>query len=154
MPENQTESCRYESSYGGGYITPANYIVERICERIALKDKVGALPFKFWSLAKWKKIYMQQLLLANSLLKMYEPQVILAGLKKHPKVYSLRAEWLDDTFKEEKEKLEKQRKALAEQQVVIKENAPVEALPAQEPTAPREAFTPNKSIKAKLRDLD
>ncbi len=153
MPEIQSNASRYQSRYGGGFITPNNYIVELICERIALKEKLGALPVKFWSLPKWKKIYMQQLLIATSLLKMYDPQAVITGLKKHPKVWSLRAPWLDDTFKEEQESLNKQKELIKQREV---EKEPTrEALPAQtEPEAPRESFSPQKSIKAKLRDLD
>lgn len=156
MPENQSEACRYQSRYGGGFITPNNYIVEEVCQRIALKDKLGSLPIKFWSLPKWKKIYMQQLLIVNGLLKLYKPAAIIAGLRRHPKVYSLRAAWLDDTFKEEQEKIDKQEKMDREREAE-KALLPVEqSLPAQtEPAGPpREAFSPNKSIKAKLKDLD
>lgn len=150
MAENQSEASCFPSRYGGNNVTPANYIVEVICERIALKDKLGALPMKFWALPKWKKIYMMQLLAANSLLKMYSPRAILAGLKKHPKCYSLRAQWLDDSFKEEQEKLDKL-------QVVVEEALPAQTEPEVVVTGsdkPREAFSHQKSIKAKLRDLD
>ncbi len=121
-----------------------------ICERIALKDKLGALPVKFWNLPKWKKIYMQQLLTANSLLKMYSPQAIIAGLRKHPKAYSLRAQWLDDTFKEEQEKIDKLEAAMKENEKKNVEQEEVKLVIEQ----PREAFSNNKSIKSKLKDLD
>lgn len=152
MANTQTEASRYMSKYGGNNITPANYIVEMICERLALKDKLGALPMKFWALPKWKKTYMMQLLTANSLLKLYSPQAIIAGLRKHPKVYSLRAAWLDDTFKEEQEKVDK----MAAQMEEISQR---ETLPAKEQAQPviekpRESFSNNKSVISKLRDLD
>lgn len=154
MAQEQSEASRYESKYGGGFITPNNFIVEMICERIALKDKLGALPVKFWSLPKWKKIYMMQLLQANSLLKLYSPQAIIAGLRKHKTVYSLRAQWLDDTFKEEQEKIDKLAAAIKEKNE-LKQAQP---FPAEEAKLvieqPREAFSNNKSIKSKLKDLD
>jgi hypothetical protein len=148
MSAKQTDSSKYLSKYGGNYITANNYIVEMICERIAAKDKLGALPVKFWNSPKWKKVYFQQLLIVNGLLKMYAPQAIIAGLKKHPNVYSLRAQWLDDTFKEEQEKLDKFKEK-------IEEKPPVQI---EEPKLviekPRESFSEKKSIRSKLRDLD
>jgi hypothetical protein len=151
MAEHQTQASCFQSRFGGGNITPANYIVEIICERLALKEGLSSLPFKFWSTTKWKKVYMQQLLIATGLLKMYSPTAIIAGLKRNPKCYSLRATWLDDCFKEEQEKYENKRKSI-EQSVIVAQNEEEKEPEPVLDSKPRESFAPRKSIKSKLRD--
>lgn len=145
MPENQSDKSRYSSRYGGGFISPAQYIAELMCERIA-SSKGKNLIVKFWNSPEWKKPFMVQLLAANSLLKLYKPQAIISGLRRSPKTYTLHAKWLDELFQEEEAKLidfTSQESAVVEE---VKDNIVVEK--------PRETFNQEKSKLAKLRELD
>lgn len=147
MAKLRTDDSRYESKYGGGYVSPAQYIAEMVCERIAKKNKKD-LPIKFWSTAAWKRSFLTNVLAANSLLKLYQPKAIIAALRKAYNVYSLRAPWLDDLFKEEQEKLDNLKT--------------VEDTPSPSPAdvvvsteeKPRESFTTKESPLKKLRGLD
>ena len=76
MAVNESEESRYQSSYGGGWVSAAQRIAEIMCERQAKSKKVD-LPPKFWNLPTWKRSFMQQILAANSLLKVYKPKSIL-----------------------------------------------------------------------------
>lgn len=154
MPE-ASSACSFPSRYGGGYITASNYITEVMCERLALKDGVGSLPHKFWNTPKWKKIYFQQLLIANSFLKMYSPTAILNTLRRNPKCYSLRARWIDDQLKNEQDELDKKKKQMEEsvkkeQEKIEETTTPVVIIEGS--SKPREAFA--APGKPKLRDLD
>src|SRR5688572_19284903 len=106
MAVNESEESRYQSSYGGGWVSAAQRIAEIMCERQAKSKKVD-LPPKFWNLPTWKRSFMQQILAANSLLKVYKPKSILSALKLQPKAFSLRAPWLIAVIKEQEAKQEK-----------------------------------------------
>jgi len=71
MSKERTELSKYRSPSTGDYCTSAQYIAEIICQRIADKEKVGTLAYKFWNNPKWKKTYIRQVSLANKLIKEY-----------------------------------------------------------------------------------
>ena len=71
MSKQQTDLKKYRSPSTGEFCTAAQYIAEIICQRIADKDKLGALAYKFGNQDKWKKIYIRQVSLANKLVKEY-----------------------------------------------------------------------------------
>lgn len=71
MPKERTDLSKYRSPSTGEPCTAAQYIAEIICQRIANKEKVGTLTYKFWNQPKWKKIYIRQVSLANKLIKDY-----------------------------------------------------------------------------------
>jgi sulfur relay (sulfurtransferase) DsrC/TusE family protein len=124
-------------------ITPAQFLAEKICERIARKNKT-VLTDQFWNQTKWKRTFLYQVQIANSLLKIYSWQAILSALKKNPGVYSLNAKFLDPHIKCEQEILDRE---------VIKPKE-VQPLELADPTAkPRPSFTEQKSTRAKLREL-
>ena len=110
MGKKRTEKSRYESKYSpDGYVTPAQYICEIICEAKA-RTEGKELPFKFWQLDEWAKFYRSQINSANSLLKKYSDKAILAVLKdgKNSKTFSLRAKWLIPQFIEADNKIKSQ----------------------------------------------
>ena len=61
-------------------------------ERIAKKEK-QTLPFKFWNIPKWNKIFRMQIKYANDLLKEYSEREVFDVLKskKGQRIYSLGA---------------------------------------------------------------
>ena len=110
MSKQRTEKSIFESSYGGGNITPSQYITEILCGKIAYK-KGQELPNHFWKLPEWNKIFRQQIPAANKLLKKYSFFVILKALrdKRVWGLTSLRAPFfipiLDECLKEETNRL-------------------------------------------------
>lgn len=84
---------KYKSRYGASSnITAAQYLVEFIIERIAKKEKI-TLPFKFWNIPRWNRIFRMQIKYANELLKDYSEEEIFSALKskKGERIYSLGA---------------------------------------------------------------
>lgn len=78
MADKRTEKSPYKSLYGGGWVTPAQYITERICAKMSEDD----LPNKFWQLPEWKKKFRDQIQAARALLRNgYAPEAIGAALK-------------------------------------------------------------------------
>jgi sulfur relay (sulfurtransferase) DsrC/TusE family protein len=136
----------YTSRYTDKPITVAQYLAERVCERLAQKDKVD-LPAKFWNLTKWKRTFLYQVQLANGLLKIYKPEAIVAALRKQKNIYSLGAKFLDPLIRVEQEDMERK-------EVIAKK---AEDIPQPEPVntvnKPRPRFTEKKSILNKLREL-
>jgi hypothetical protein len=80
MAKKRSEKSNFQSNYGGGNISPAQYITEQICAKIA-KKKGSELPPKFWVLPAWEKYFRQQIPAANKLLKKYPYQVIVVALR-------------------------------------------------------------------------
>ena len=144
MAKTKSDDSRYESRFGGGYVSPAQYITEIICERFAGKNG-KSLPQKFWSTPEHKRSFMMTLLTANALLKMYHPKAIISALRRLPNLYSLKAAWLDDVIKEEQAKID----AFVEQ-VEVATPPPAEISVTEKP---RESFNNKKSTLDKLRDL-
>lgn len=140
MAENRSNSSKYESRYGGGWITPAQFLAEVMCERSAKKDNLD-LPPKFWNLTIWKKEFLKQLNLANRLISKYDPALISKSLRtpQGKKIFSLGAKWLKDILEKESKKIKK---------VDIAKVEEVNKLPT------RQNFVSNKSIFSKLKDID
>lgn len=107
MAKDFTKNSGYKSSYSDSWITAAQYISELMCENMARKNG-QVLPYKFWNEYAWKTAFKRQLLLANSLLKLYSAPAIIQAIrsKEGQKIYSLAAPWLDAII-EKFEKVEK-----------------------------------------------
>lgn len=125
MPENRSNKSNFQSSFGGGFVSPAQYITEQICSKIA-KKKSSELPPKFWKLPAWEKFFRQQIPAANKLLKKYPYQVIVAALrdKRMWWLESLRAPQflpiLDEYLTIENAKVECSRDIVEEEQIIAK----------------------------------
>lgn len=143
MATKKSESNRYESRYGGNYISPAQFIAELMCERIGKKNGQD-LAVCFWKLPAWKKQFLLQVMHANSLLKLYSPKAIINALTNDKKAYSLKAPWLADSIQQEQDKIDA---TPIPKEIEVK---PIELIVEK----PREAFSANKSNMKKLRELD
>jgi hypothetical protein len=98
---------KYLSKYSNGKsVSPAQYITELICEKMAKKENKD-LHYKFWSSPQWQKYYRNQIGSANKLLKKYGDQAIVRALSnpKSAKIYSLRAPHLISIIEEEQNRL-------------------------------------------------
>lgn len=81
----------YQSSYGAEkQITAAQRLSEMICERQAARNGTQ-LPARFWTRPEWRGPFHQQVVQANRLLKLYDPEAIFGALGENPRVYSLGA---------------------------------------------------------------
>lgn len=129
-------------------ISPAQYLAELVCERIAKKDG-NALPVKFWNTDRWKNIFLQQLLAANTLLKVYHPLAVIRGLRLQKTVYSLRAKWLLDTVDTQQKKL-----LVEQEQLDNLKKYHDDVVTEIKNNKPREAFAQHKSSLDRLRELE
>jgi hypothetical protein len=72
---------KYRSPSTGDLCTSAQYVAEIICQKAAHHEKAGTLPYKFWNLPKWKKLYIRQVSLANKLIKEYGEESVIKFVK-------------------------------------------------------------------------
>lgn len=79
--KTQTSLSKYKSPSTGDFCTSAQYVAELVCQKLATHEKVGTLPYKFWNLPKWKKIYIRQVSLANKLIKEYGEEPVVKFIK-------------------------------------------------------------------------
>lgn len=108
------KSC-YQSHFGGGYVTVAQFLAEGMCARMARKQGKD-LPDRFWNLPAWKRIWLNQQRLADALLKLYDARAIIAALKRVKWVCSLgNTMTLDPLLREEQDRLDRQKQAVAGQ---------------------------------------
>ena len=85
--------AKYPSKYTDKLITDGQFLTERICERIAAKEK-KTLVYQFWSKSpEWGKIFRRQIKDANELLAEASLVEIMTALrsKDGQKIYSLGA---------------------------------------------------------------
>lgn len=80
MASEKTITSRYESLYGGGFVTSAQILAEAMCARMA-RFKKSSLPAKFWNLPDWNKTFLWQLRVANTILKEFHEMVIARVLR-------------------------------------------------------------------------
>lgn len=67
------------SKYNTNELTKPQMLAERMCERIAKRQK-KALPYRFWQMEEWKKTFQLQVIRANQLLKEYTFEEISRAL--------------------------------------------------------------------------
>lgn len=88
MSKKPTKHRKYPSKYRPGtYINNIDYIVELICEKIAIRSQIKLV----WENNYWQKIIKNQQQQAKKLLKFYEAQIIIAVVKSEEgkNIYSL-----------------------------------------------------------------
>ena len=142
MASHQTEKCSFKSKYGDSWITPAQYIIERLCEKKAESEKVH-LSVEFWNVPKWANYYKQNLRKVYSLLKHYSDKAILNALnsKEMSNRYSIFTPFAENIIKREQKILDTQK---ASSHVNINRNT-LNSKPRQ---------TNKETALSKLKDLD
>lgn len=80
MVKERSESCCYQSNFGGGFVTAPQYLIECLCFLVARKDKIQ-LVNRFWTQPRWAKHFRWQVKPVNELLKIYSSEVILDALR-------------------------------------------------------------------------
>lgn len=149
MATERTQSSRYQSLYGGGFVTPAQILAEIMCERMA-RSKGQSLPAKFWSTSdEWGKTFIWQLTQANKLLKDFHETVISRVLRSNEGKFflSLTAKGLRPLLKKEQKKYDAEIKKLADSPIIAKTEEKI-----NESVKPN--FIGNKSKLSKLRSID
>lgn len=68
-----------QSEYNDKELTKPQLLAERMCQRMAKKQKLP-LTYRFWQNAEWKKIYQWQVVKASMLLKEYAFEEIIRAL--------------------------------------------------------------------------
>lgn len=141
MAKQRSDDSKYESRHGGGWITPAQFLAEVMCERTA-KENLEELPIKFWNKPRWKKEFFKQLNLANTILKDHDAAVVSKALKSKEgkKIFSLGAPWLKKLILLE-EKSFKEISSLTESKEAVE-------LPI------RKTFQQSKSLIKRIKELD
>jgi hypothetical protein len=149
MPSEPTNKSCYKSPYSDGYITASQYLIERVAEKQAKRDKVD-LPRYFWKQDKWAKFFREQVRAANSLLKKYD-HVAIARAIKHPDLWwlcSLRAKQLVPYIEQEAKKLDIERARLDEKALEL-DNGPSPEYTSVQTPQPKPV-----GILGKLKKLD
>jgi hypothetical protein len=148
-PEKErSEKRKFPSSYNGGWITAAQYIVELLCVLMTKRNK-KQLKDNFWQEDPWNKFYKRQVPLANELLKEYDIDAITRTLKDKRcyNIRSLGANWLIDPILKEKQR----------ELDLIKEQNKQNTQDTQEKTPtnlkPRAVRSNKKSLFTTLKDL-
>ena len=101
MPsKKQTEKTPFASKYSpGAWVTPAQYIVELVCEQSANHSRKD-LPIKFWNDPEWAGFFRSQTRKSNQLVKKYNYSVIISCIKKK-RLRSLMAKWVEQIIQKE-----------------------------------------------------
>lgn len=93
MAAEHSDKSPYESKYGGGWVTAAQYFCEVIVARQFFKENGYEPPQRFWTEKKWGKEFARQSKHANELLDKFPHPAIAKALRddKGKKIYSLGA---------------------------------------------------------------
>lgn len=150
MAKNKSEKSPYQSRFGAGWISPAQWLAENMCSRKSRAENGGELPPRFWNDEYWEKQLRLQLKHANDLLKEFDMAVILTALK-HPdakRVYSL-------GLKSVLIPLMRRGQGIKNLQEEQRKTVNTEPLPKVDITQkPRQPFARQKSTLQRLRELD
>lgn len=140
MAKKRSENSKYESRHGGGWITPAQFLAELMCERFAKKNGQD-IPPKFWYKDPWKKEFFKQLSIANRLLEKYDPAIVSKALRspEGKKIFSLGAPWLKKLIDYEEYKFKEVNTEKVEDSKIL-------------PT--KQSFVYKKSTISKLKDIE
>lgn len=140
MAKQRSNNSKYESRHGGGWITPAQFLAELMCERFAKKNGQD-IPPKFWYKDPWKKEFFKQLSIANRLLEKYDPAIVSKALRspEGKKIFSLGAPWLKKLIDYEEYKFK---------EINIEKIEESKVLPT------KQSFVVKKSTISKLKDIE
>ncbi len=136
-------SNQYQSKYTDKKVGPAQHLAEFMCIRIADKER-KTLTYKFWNLPFWKPVFLNQLRAAQSLLKLYTPEAIMAALRVKKNIISLRAAWMDPFYQAEQNKLDAN---------IVRANATISSSSETPPNSETEARPTFSTVKNPLKGL-
>jgi len=145
MAKNRTTKSTFQSIYGDGFVTPAQYLTEALCFLVARQRGLN-LGDRFWQDKEWAKFFRRQVTLANELLETYDIQAILKALKDYRiknKIKSLGAKFMIVPVIEEYQK-----------EINFQKNKPIKETPKQDTSKKPPKRTGKRSTLSKLKDID
>jgi hypothetical protein len=129
MPNiNRSDKRRFESRFGGNYITSAQYVVEQLCVSVAHQNK-SDLPDKFWQLPEWEKFFKWQIKYAVMILKYYDASAIVAAMRDKRLAGKIRSLSPQAAWSYKAVFQEYQKKFLIEKTTPLTETKPAEGTP-------------------------
>ncbi len=125
-----------------------------MAERKAKKEGTH-IEAGFWRDDNWQEFYVQTIQAANSLLKLYSAEVIVASIKdkRASWMYSLRSKQLKPILAEYQKKAEIQAKIEKEKQQQADSPKPVEALEVNKEELRPQVGSKKPNLISKLRNL-
>jgi len=113
MTKKKEHKDIFQSNYGGGNVTAAQYIIELICAKKAGMAK-QILSYKFWTDTEWGMFYKRWLKPVHKLLRQYDAMAIINALNdKHSGMkWSLHTEFMIGLIKEHSKKLKSTQREL------------------------------------------
>ena len=105
---NKKKTQIFQSKYGGGNVTPAQYIIELICTKKAFMSKSKqTLSHKFWSDPEWATFFKRSLRQVHKILRSYEALAVVGALNdpKSGMKWSLYSEFMINLIKEHSKRL-------------------------------------------------
>ncbi len=141
----------YESRFGGGRFTAAQFLAEGMVERQARRKGLH-LPQKFWDDPRYMPDFVKQIVFANQLLKIYEIKSIFRALPVAERQTHVLSRVQIDTLHpliqyEQRNLLQEQREAAE------RPNSPPTTPTVPEPPRPVLVSAGKHSIVSKLREF-
>ena len=103
--KSRSDRSPFPSRYSPGqFVTPAQYIIEFVCEQAA-KHSGKDLPLRFWKDEEWENFFISQTRAANKLLKSYSSKAIIAAIRRC-KIRSLHPKWTIREIEKEQKKIQ------------------------------------------------
>ena len=120
----------YISPTSGESCSCAQYIAEIVTRREADKKRI-VLPNKWWNHEPWRKKYAQNVISANSLLKLYDCLAIIRALnrKECSWQWSLRVKDLHTFFREEQLKLDTEKLTIEQSKQIETQSTEIKIQP-------------------------
>lgn len=144
------------SRLSGKEVKPAQYLTELMAERKAKKDG-KRIEAGFWRDDYWQEFYVQTIQAANSLLKLYPAEVIVASIKdkRASWMYSLWSKQLKPILAEYQKKAETQAKIEKEKNEQSTAPKPIESMEQVKEVEQLRPQLPTKkqNVISKLRNL-
>lgn len=153
MADRPTDKCRCPSQFSPGkWVTPAQWLAERVTARQYRRRHKGDPPDRFWEFPEWAGVFRQQLKLAAGLLRQFALAAVGNALRtpRGAQVWSLGAPWFSALCREEDRKLRRAAALPPPPPAPPPGAAPPPPLP---PGTARPAFVQQKSLLSRLKGL-
>lgn len=112
---------KVKSKISGNEVTQAQYLTELVCSRLYKKKEGKSAKPGFWSDNHfWTKQYKNQIIKANTLLRMYDFNVICRVLEDEAWCFSLHNKQLSQKFIDKQKEVDQKKEAWADKKIEVK----------------------------------
>lgn len=116
-------ATKVKSKISGNEVTQAQYLTELVCSRLYKKKEGKQAQAGFWSDSHyWTNQYKNQIIKANTLLRMYNFNVICRVLEQESWCFSLHNKQLSQKFVDEQKKYDTKTNTLKDKKIEISES--------------------------------